>query len=141
VHGSDVDNTATIALLDHLPRCELRAEEGALEVDREHFFVLFLGGIKHRSACLDAGVINHDVQAPKPLHRRVDEGSQFGDLAHIRLHTDDLIAQRRDLLLQRFGRLWMRNIVDDDTRALFRQFEDNRQADSAVSGDDGYFAF
>ena len=82
------------------------------------------------------------VQAPKPLHRRVDEGLQFGDLANIRLHTDGLTAQRRDLLLQRFGRLGMRNIVDDGTRALFRQFEDDRQADSAVSpGDDGYFAF
>ena len=42
VHGSDVDDASAAALLDHLLRRELRAEEGALQIDGEHFFILLL---------------------------------------------------------------------------------------------------
>ena len=43
---------------------------------------------------------------------------KFGDLADIGLHADGTIAQSRDLFFQRFGRLGMRDVINDDVRAL-----------------------
>jgi hypothetical protein len=73
VHRSDVYDAAAVALLDHLPGGELRAEKGALEVNGEYLLVLFFRRIEHGSACLDASVIDHDVEAAKILDRGVDQ--------------------------------------------------------------------
>ena len=69
----DVDDPAAAALLDHLLRGDLRAEERALEIDREHLFVLGLGRVEHRRARFDAGVVDHDVDAAELFHGRGDE--------------------------------------------------------------------
>ncbi len=66
---------AAAALGDHLLRRELGAEERALQVDRQHLLVLRLGRVEHRRARLDAGVVDHDVEAAERLDRRVDEPS------------------------------------------------------------------
>ena len=67
---------------------------------------------------------------------------QVGDLAHVGLDADGLVAQRGDLLLQLLGRLGMRDVVDDDVGALLGQLQHDRHADAAVAaGDDGDFAF
>ena len=49
----------------------------------EHPVVLLLGGVQHRGAGLDAGVVDHDVDAAEPGHRRVDQGLEVGHLADI----------------------------------------------------------
>ena len=67
MHRRDVDDAPAPALFDHLLRGELRAEERALEIDGQHFFVLRLGGFEDGRARLDAGVVNHDVYAAEFL--------------------------------------------------------------------------
>src|SRR6266568_2031488 len=54
VDRADVDDPPAGALGDHLLGGELRAEEGALEIDRQDLVVLVFGGLEHRSARLDA---------------------------------------------------------------------------------------
>ena len=105
VHRRDVDDPAAAALGDHLLRRELRAEERALEVDLEHLLVLRLGGVEHRGARLDAGVVHHDVEPAERLHRRVDECLQVGHLADVGVDADRLVAERDDLLLELLGGL------------------------------------
>ena len=68
---------------------------------------------------LDAGVVDHDVEAAKSFDRGIDQALQLGGVAHIRLHADDLVPKRNNLLLQSFGGLGMRDVVNDDVRALF----------------------
>ena len=65
------------------------------------------GGVEHRSARLDAGVVDHDIDAAKVFDGRIDELLQVSNFANIGLNTNRLIAQRNDLFLQSFGRLGM----------------------------------
>ena len=125
-------------LLDHLPGGDLGAEKGALEIDRHHPVILVLGGVEHRSTSLDAGVVYHDVDAAEPANGRVDKLLQVGELADVGLDADRLVAESGDLLLEHRGRLRSNDIVDDDTGALPREFENNRLPDAAIAaGDDG----
>ena len=61
----------------------------------EHLVVLRLGGVEHRGARLDAGVVHHDVEAAELRHGGVDQLLQVGDLADVGLDADRLVAQRR----------------------------------------------
>jgi hypothetical protein len=48
-----------------------------------------------------------------------------------------LAAELGDLLLERLGRLGMKQVIDDDARTLSGQFENDRLADPAIAaGDD-----
>ena len=105
VDRGDIDDAPAAALLDHLLRGQLGSEERALQVDGKHFLVLRLGGIEHRSTRLDAGVVDHDVDAAECFDRGVDQLSQVIDLADVGLHADGPIPQRNDLLHQCFARL------------------------------------
>ena len=116
---ADVDDAAATALLDHLLRGELGAEEGALQIDGEHLLVLLLGRVENGCARLDAGVVDHDVHAAELLTAALMSFLQVGDLADVSVDADGLVAQRADLFLQRFGRLGMRDVVNDDVGALF----------------------
>ena len=49
-----------------------------------------------------------------------------------------MVAELDDLLLERLGRFWMEEIVDNDIGFLPGQFEDDRLTNSAIApGDDG----
>ena len=62
---------------------------------------------------------------------------EVGDFAHIRVDADAFVAETRDLAFQRFRRLRMRHIVDDDAGALPGQLKNNRLSNSSVAtGDD-----
>ena len=141
MHRRDIHDPAATALLDHLLRGELRAEEGALEIDLEHLFVLLLGGVQDGRARFDAGVVDQNVEPAECFHGRGDQLSQVVDLADIGFDAHRLIAERRDLFHQRVGRFGMGDIVDDDVGALFRQLQDDRQSNAAVAAsDDGDFS-
>ena len=58
-----------------------------------HLLVLGLGGVEDRGPGLDAGVVDHDVEAAHLLHRGVDEHLQVRDLADVRLDPDGLVAR------------------------------------------------
>src|SRR5215831_17293842 len=141
MHRGDVDNAATAALLDHLLGRNLRAEEGALQVDGQYLLVLSLSGFKYRGAGFDASIIHHDIDAAEPADCGVDESLQIRGPAHIGVDADRLIAELGDLLLERVGRFGMNHVVDDDTRSLPSEFENDGFADPAVaSRDDGNLA-
>ena len=131
VHRGYIDDAASAALLDHLPRCDLGAEKCALEVYRHDPVVLGLGRVEDGGARFDAGIVHHDVEAAEFAHRRGDELLQVGKLAHVGLHADRLAAELVDLLLDRLGRFRMKQVIDDDTRALPREFENDRLTDPA----------
>ena len=140
--GGDVDDASAAALGDELLRSDLRAEEGALEIDVEHALVLLLGCVENRGAGFDAGVVHHDVEAAEVFHGGVYEALEVGNLADIGLHGDGLVTKREDLFLEVFGGFRMHDIVDDDVGSLLGEFEDDRETDAAVSaGDDGCFSF
>ena len=140
VHRCDVDDATAAALLDHLAGGDLRAEERALEIDAHHLVVLGLGGVEHRRAGFDTGVVDHDIEPAEPLHCRVHELLQIGGLADVGVDADGLITQLGDLLFERRRRLRMSHVVDDDRGALPRQFENDRLTDPAVAaGDDRNF--
>jgi len=141
MHRSNIDNSAAATLFDHLLGGDLRAEKGTFEIYRHYLVVLIFGGVEDRGARLDPGVVHHDVYPAELAHRRpVDEHLQVGELAHIGLDTDRLIAQPTDLLLECLGRLRMAHIVDDDIGVLPGKFENNRLGYPTVtSGDDSYF--
>jgi hypothetical protein len=125
----DVDDAAAAALLDHLLGGNLRAEEGALEIDRHYLFVLILGRVEDRSARLDPGVVDHNVHPAKLAHRPVDEHPQVGELADIGFDPNRLITELSDLLLERVDRFRMAYIVDDDAGVPPGEFENNRLTD------------
>src|SRR5215469_13160560 len=138
MYRGDVDDTTAATLLDHLLGRNLRAEEGALEVDPHYLVVLVLGGVEDRSTRFDASVVYHDIHAAEPAHRRVDELLQVGELAHIGFDSGGLITEFGDLLLERLSRLGMNYIIDGDARTQPGQFQNNRLTDPAVpTGDDG----
>ena len=56
-------------------------------------------------AGLDAGIVDHDVDAAEFRHRGIDQRLQLGDAADVGLDADGRIAQRGDLALERVGRL------------------------------------
>ena len=137
VHRGYIDDAASAALLDHLPRCDLRAEKRALEVYRHDPVVLRLRRVEHGGARFDAGVVDHDVEPAECFDCRIDHFLQFGNLAHVGLDSAALTSEFRDLLLQLLGRLRMHHVVDDDAGPLACEFQDDRLADPAVApGDD-----
>ena len=141
VHRRDVDDRAAATLGDHLLRRELRAEERALQVDLQHLLVLRLGRVEDRRARLDARVVHHDVEPTERLHALADQHLQVLDLADVGLDADRLVAQLRDLLLERIGRGRIGDVVDADVRPLLRQGEGDALADTAVATrDDGDLA-
>ena len=80
--------------------------------------------------------------AAEPAHRRVDEPLQVGELADIGIDADGLVAELGDLLLERLGRLRMKQIVNNDAGTLPGQFENDRLTDPAVAaGDDRNLVF
>src|SRR5215469_4472504 len=138
VHRGDVDNMTAATLLDHLLGRNLRAEEGALQVDGQNLLVLSLSGLKHRGAGFDASIVHHDVDAAEPADCGVDESLQIRGLAHIGVDSDGLIAELDELLLERISGFGMNDIVNDDSCSLPGEFENNGFADPAVaSSDDG----
>src|SRR5262249_30713125 len=126
------------ALLDHLPRCDLRAEKCALEVYRHDPVVLRLGRVQHGGTRFDAGVVDHDVEPAELVDCRGDELLEIGELAHVGLDADRTAAELADARLQRPGRFRMRHVVDDDAGLLPCEFQGDRLPDPAVAaGDDG----
>ena len=123
MHGSDIDDTAAAALLDHLLGSDLGAEERALKVDRHHLIVLGLRGIEHRGTRFDASIVDHDIEPAEPAYGDVNQLLQVGKLAHVGFQADRLAAELDDLVIERLGRLRMKQVIDDDARALPRQFE------------------
>src|SRR5207302_843014 len=83
VHRGHVDDPTTAALRHHLLGRELRAEEGALEVDVQHLRELVFGRVENRGAGLDARIVDHDVDAAQFLHRNVYAVPQVFDFAHV----------------------------------------------------------
>src|SRR5262249_61629310 len=96
VHRGNVDDAAAIALLDHLLGCELRAEEGALEIDRQHLVILILSGVEDRSSRFYASVVHHDVQPTELAYRRIDEFLQVGELAYVGIDANRLLTELGD---------------------------------------------
>ena len=142
VHRGDVDDPAPAALGDHLLGGQLGAEEGALQVDLHDLFVLGLGRVQHRGAGLDAGVVDHDVEAAHFLHRLVDEHLQVGDLAHVGLDPDGLVPEGGDLPLQFLGGLLVGHVVDHDVGPGAGQGEHDGLADPGIAtGHDGDLSF
>ena len=140
VYRGDVDDPAATALLDHLLGSELSPEKRAFQIDREHLVILRLRRIEHRSARLDARIIDHDIETAEFLDGGVHQVPQVGNLADVGIDANRLRAQHDDLFLQGFGRIRMRDIVDDDIGALPDQLEHDRHANAAVAtGDDGDF--
>src|SRR5437762_8706225 len=120
-----VDDAAATALLDHLPGRDLRAEKGALEIDRHYPVVLLFGGLEDRGARLHAGIIYHDIDPAEPTHRLVDEHLHVGESAHIGFDPNRLITELGYLPLQRLCRFRMTHVVNYDIRLLASEFEDN----------------
>ena len=55
---------------------------------------------------------------------------------------DSLVAEREHLLLERLSGFGMHDIIDDDVGALFGEFHNDGETDTAIaSGDDGCFSF
>jgi hypothetical protein len=137
VDRRDVDDVPSAALPDHLAGRQLGAEESALQVDPKHGVVLLLGGVEQRGTGLDAGIVHHDVQAAERLHGGVDEALKVGDLADIGVDPDGSIPERDDSPFEFLGRISVRDVVDCDVGALFRQLEHDSLSDSAIAaGDD-----
>src|SRR6478736_136129 len=137
VHRRHVDDDAATALGDELLRRALAAEEGALEVDREHPVVGVLVGVEQGGTRLDAGVVDPHVDAAVCRDRRVDEALQVRDLADVGVDADRLGALVGDLVVNGLGVLWSRHVVHDDLGALSAGDLADRGADAAVaSGDD-----
>ena len=138
MHRTDVDDATATTLLDHLLGCELRCEEGALEIDCQHLVVLILSGVEDRAARFNARVVDHNIQSTELAYRRIDELLQVGELAHISIDANRLVAEPSDLLLKRLGGLRMSHVIDDDAGVLLGEFEHNRLTNPAVAtGNDG----
>ena len=70
-------------------------KKALFRLTRKHLLVLLFGRVEHGGAGLDAGVVHHDVQPAERFHGGGDEPFQVRDLAHVRLHANGLIAERR----------------------------------------------
>ena len=123
MHRGDVDDAPASTLLDHLLRGELCSEKSALEIDGEHFFVLRFGRVKYGRTRLDTRIVDHDVHAPEFLDGGRKQILQIGNLTNVGFHGDDFITQFQNLFFERLIRFWMRNVINDDIRALPRQFQ------------------
>ena len=103
--------------------------------------VLGLGGVEHRRAGLDAGVVDHDVEPAEGLHGLADEPLEVGHLADVGVDADRLVAQGGDLALEVLGGLLVGHVVDHDLGARLGEVQRHGLADAAVAaGDDGDLA-
>src|SRR6516164_556243 len=141
MHRGDVDYAAAATLLDHLLGRDLRAEEGALEVDRHDPVILVFGGVEDRRARFDAGIVHHDVELTERAHSLVDKHLQIGETARVGFDANRPITESGDLLFECLGRLRMAHIIDNDFGTQPSEFENYRLADPTVAaGDNGNFA-
>ncbi len=104
--------------------------------DRHHPVVLTLGGVEHRRAGFDAGVVDHDVDAAELADGRVDEFLGVGKFADVGVDADRLVTESGNLLLDRLGGLGMNDIVDHDAGTVPCQFENDCLADPAIAAGD-----
>ncbi len=117
----------------------LRRQEGAIQVDGQHFLPLGKGKLLNRVDDLDAGVADQDVHAAKfgddGRHAVVD-GLLVGDV-HRQAHRDSLV--RADFLRRGVRRLLLK-VGDGHLGSLAREAEGDGLSDAAGgAGDDGGF--
>ncbi len=102
---------------------------------------MLLGRIKHGGACLHAGIVHNDVEAPETGNGCVHELLQIGCFTHIGLDMDGFVAEGKHLLLESHCGFGVNNIVDHNVCTLFGEFQNDRETDAAVpSGDDSCFS-
>jgi hypothetical protein len=88
----------------------------------------------------DAGVGDHDVQAPEPSYRLGHQVFLTGRVGHVHRHGVPSPAGLDDLGGDASGPLAV-EIADDDGRPVTCQLEGDRPTDTACpAGDDGYLA-
>ena len=94
--GSGHDDTA-VALFDHVRPCRAggveRAADMHVEVSREVVRV----GLRKAGPSDDAGIVDHDVEAPELLDRRIDERLCAGSVGHVAVVGDRSSASGDDL--------------------------------------------
>jgi hypothetical protein len=74
-----------------------RAEEAAVEIDREHLTPALGRQIHRRHAGAEPGVVDQHVDPAVPVHHRGDHGTDLGlvgDIQPVRLAAPDLVGDR-----------------------------------------------
>ncbi len=143
IDARHVDDDAAVAvfarrLRDHAARCGLPAQKRTFQVDAQHAVEILFCQIQKLGAVNDAGIVDHDVDAPElrdgPLDqrravaRRADVGS-LKDRGATRL--DDLIDQRQTVCFVDVGHRDLGALRGEQARAC--------GADSLRgAGDDSY---
>lgn len=91
--GRHVDDGSATALLEHLLNFVLQAKPGAFEVDVDGAVPVFFGLFGDGDPVpLDPGIIERHIQAPKLLHRFLDQRTNFGRLRYVGLHEQAIAA-------------------------------------------------
>ena len=83
VDGGDVDDAAAAALLDHEPRRTLRAQKGAVEVDRERVLPVVVGELEQFALPVHACVVDEHVEAPERSGEVVDHVCRAGEVREV----------------------------------------------------------
>src|SRR5690606_34214212 len=102
--------------------------------DGDHLVELLLGHLAHSRVAGDAGVVDHDVERPEPLHRRADQRLHLIGPGHIATHPDRDVRAAEAVRRGPGGRLV--DVADHHPRALGDEPLGDRVAETPRSARD-----
>jgi len=135
-HRSDVDDAA-LALLQHLARGGLRAEEHAVEVDVDDIVPVLPAHLLGRRPSDDSRVIHQDVGAAQRVVDVVHHGGYLLRIGHIAFDGDGLDAQLGDLGGRLLGSLGVDVRNGDSGSGLGQRLRHGATQPLGCAGDDG----
>ena len=127
------------ALLDHLARGGLAAQEDARQIDPQHAMPLGLGMLEEGSGMRDPRVGEHHVEPPELRDHTLDEGLHLPGVADIDADGDGLAASLADLLGHGLGGVEL-DVAEGHEGALRREGEPRRAPDAQRAPCDGRHA-
>ena len=124
---------------DHLFRCGLHTEEGALQVDGNDVVKILLGNLEQILITRDAGIVDHDVDPTELLCRGRYETIDIGTFCHIGRNHAYIIGP--DQFGCRPGQAIGIDVRNNNLCALLEESFSAGSADTARrTGDDGDLA-
>ena len=138
MHRADVDDTPTLALLDHLSRSELAAMKYPPESDRPGFLNIFNLKLQQGLADAVSRVVNEDIHSTQNPDGFLDHSLVLNPVSDITLKEDGSLPQAFNLA-DNFESLFpMASRVDRYVRSEARQFKGDGTANAPrCSGNNG----
>ena len=117
------------------------SKENTPQIDIQNLVEVIRRGVQNRGACLDTGIVHHDIEPAVFADSGINKPLEVFQLAHVSLHPIARTAVGTNLLLQGLGGLGMGAVVDHHLGSQLGQPLDDGFTNAAVpTGHNGNLA-